>query len=72
MFELDGSDGGKFTVDLKNGTGSVSVGSTTKPDCTFIMSTGDFIDLVNGKLKAQQAFMKGKLKIRGNMRFAQK
>jgi len=72
LFELTGDNGGQFTVDLKNGNGSVSVGSTTKPDCTFVMSSSDFIELVNGKLNSQQAFMKGKLKIRGNMRFAQK
>ena len=56
-----------WTLDLKNGNGSVSKGSSGKPDCTLTMSEQVFQDLIGGKVNAQQAFMQGKLKIGGNM-----
>ena len=36
------------------------------------MLDADFMDLVSGKLKGQDAFMKGKMKIKGNMAKATK
>ena len=36
------------------------------------MLDADFMDLVSGKLKGQDAFMKGKMKIKGNMAKAMK
>eukprot|EP00742_Colponemidia_sp_Colp-10_P001526 GILJ01001637.1.p1 GENE.GILJ01001637.1~~GILJ01001637.1.p1 ORF type:complete len:557 (+),score=97.30 GILJ01001637.1:50-1720(+) len=59
-----------FTIDLKNGTGSVSQGSAAKPDVTFLMSDEDFVNVTLGKLNPQVAFMQGKMKIKGNMKFA--
>lgn len=36
------------------------------------MSDADFVELMAGKLNAQSAFMKGQIKIKGNMALAQK
>ena len=36
------------------------------------MLDADFVKLVQGKLNAQDAFMQGKMKIRGNMKAALK
>ena len=76
-FEIREKKGGEptlFTVDLKNGQGQYAVGAIkgVKPDCTFVMLDDDFMDLSNGKLKGQDAFMKGKMKIKGNMAAAMK
>ena len=60
------------TVDLKNGNGKISMGKEGKADATFIMLDNDFMKLADGKLKAQDAFMTGKMKIRGNMAKAMK
>ncbi|EGC34515.1 hypothetical protein DICPUDRAFT_55765 [Dictyostelium purpureum] len=62
----------KFTVDLKNGKGSVTTGAAPKADCTITMAEADFLDLMSGKLNGQVAFTKGKLKIKGNMGLAMK
>ena len=61
-----------ITVDLKNGNGKISFTAEGKPDATFIMLDGDFINLYAGKLKPQDAFMNGKMKIKGNMAKAMK
>jgi 3-hydroxyacyl-CoA dehydrogenase/3a,7a,12a-trihydroxy-5b-cholest-24-enoyl-CoA hydratase len=60
-------------VDHTTGAGAVEPTSADKAaDCTLILSDGDFVQLMSGKLNAQQAFMKGQLKIKGNMMAAQK
>ena len=58
-------------LDLKSG--SVSEGAATgKVDTTLTISDDDFVDLALNKLNPQTAFMKGKLKIQGNIMLAQK
>uniref|UniRef100_A0A672HR21 Sterol carrier protein 2 n=1 Tax=Salarias fasciatus TaxID=181472 RepID=A0A672HR21_SALFA len=61
-----------WTVDVKNGSGSVSNDPGKKADCTISMSDEDLPDLMSGKLNPQTAFFKGKLKIAGNMGMAMK
>ena len=64
--------GGAWTVDLKNRPGAVKPGATSQPDCTLVMNVDDFVGLMTGKLDGQQAFMQGKLKVKGNMMLATK
>jgi len=73
-FELTSADGkvGNWAIDLKNGAGAVTNTKHAKPDVTLVMKDADFIALSEGKLNAQSAFMKGQLKIKGNMMMAQK
>merc|ERR1712070_468512 len=70
IFQFDISDGEKFYVDLKNGTGSADFGENPKADCTITISDADFVAMSEGKLDGMQAFMGGKLKIKGNMMLA--
>ncbi len=72
VFQFDVDGGGTWTVDLKNGEGSVHQGAAEKSDCTIQMGHDDFIGLMTGKLDGQQAFMQGKLKVTGNMMLATK
>ncbi len=74
-FEMRAKKGDKpeyITLDLKNGNGSISFSKAGKADATFIMLDDDFMKLFAGKLKPQDAFMNGKMKIRGNMAKAMK
>jgi putative sterol carrier protein len=45
----------------------VKAGAHEKPTCTLKMSSADFLDLMNGKLAAMQAYTSGKLKIEGDI-----
>jgi hypothetical protein len=54
-----------WTVDLKSGPkGKVTAGASSGADCTLTLAEKDFVDLVQGKLDAQGAFLKGLLKVR--------
>eukprot|EP00440_Ansanella_granifera_P049323 gb/GFBE01053439.1/.p1 GENE.gb/GFBE01053439.1/~~gb/GFBE01053439.1/.p1 ORF type:complete len:112 (+),score=53.22 gb/GFBE01053439.1/:1-336(+) len=68
----DGGPEGKVTVDLKNGSGEIKTGEDAKADCTITIADDDFIAMAEGKLDGMQAFMGGKLKVKGNMMLAQK
>jgi len=63
-----------WTVDLKNGHGSVTVGvfANSSPNATIGIKDSDFVSLMQGSLNPQQAFMQQKLKISGNMGMATK
>jgi 3-hydroxyacyl-CoA dehydrogenase/3a,7a,12a-trihydroxy-5b-cholest-24-enoyl-CoA hydratase len=59
-----------WTIDVKNGKGSVTQGKAKDADATFQMLDEDYIQLVDGKLNPQMAFLSGKMKIKGNMKKA--
>lgn len=62
-----------WTLDLKNGNGSVKKGKEGKADATFAMTDDDAYNvMVTRTLNPQTAFMQGKMKIKGNMGAAQK
>lgn len=63
-----------FTKALDLKTGSVYEGApkSGKPDTTMTLSDEDLIALASGTLNPQTAFLKGKLKIAGNLMLAQK
>lgn len=52
--------------------GKVITGKAPNAQCTVIMTDGDFMDMVTGKLDGQIAFMTGKLQIQGDMALAMK
>src|SRR5699024_1457900 len=47
-------------------------GEQETPDCKLTMSTDDFKKMVDGELNGTQAFMTGRLKIKGEMGLALK
>merc|ERR1712099_178597 len=62
----------KFCLDLKNGNGSASFEENPSADVTITIADADMVAMAEGKLDGMQAFMGGKLKIKGNMMLAQK
>jgi len=74
-FDITSGSGSKcsWLVDLNSGSGSVAVSAeTAKADCSIAIKDEDFVSLMSGKLNPQQAFMKGLIKVKGNMMLAQK
>uniref|UniRef100_A0A8C4RW04 Peroxisomal multifunctional enzyme type 2 n=1 Tax=Erpetoichthys calabaricus TaxID=27687 RepID=A0A8C4RW04_ERPCA len=69
----DGITASQWTIDLKNGPGSLYKGlAQGKADVTFSLSDEDFMEVVHGKLNPQKAFFAGKLKVKGNIMLSQK
>ncbi|GAO01241.1 SCP2 sterol-binding domain-containing protein [Anaeromyxobacter sp. PSR-1] len=72
QFNISGPGGGTWGVDCTAPGGKVSEGAPTSPKCTVAATEQDFLNIVNGKLNPQMAFMSGKLKIQGDMGLAMK
>jgi len=72
VYQFDVAGAGTWSVDLKNAPGGVKNSAAPSPNCTIAMATDDFIGLMTGKLNGQQAFMAGKLKVKGDIMLATK
>lgn len=59
-------------IDLKSAKLYEGPPQNVKPDTTMTVSDDDFVDIALGKTNPQSAFMKGKLKITGNIMLTQK
>ena len=69
---IEGDGGGDWNCVIANGALTVNEGKNDSPNVSLTMAESDFLDLVNGKLNGQMAFMAGKLKITGEMALAMK
>ena len=72
QFELSGEGGGTYHISVDNGAFTVSEQAHPAPTVTLRMKADDYVNLVNGKLNGQVAFMTGKMKIDGNVMMAMK
>ena len=72
QFNISGPGGGSWTVDCTAPGGRIAAGTAPDAKCTVSATDLDFLNIVNGKLNAQMAFMSGKLKIQGDMGLAMK
>ena len=76
LFNVTGGPRGAsatWFVDAKGTEGvKAAVPPATKADCTITISDDNMVAMATGKLTGMQAFMSGKMKIKGNMGLAQK
>jgi putative sterol carrier protein len=72
QFELAGDGGGTYHVTVDHGTMAVHEGAHATPTATIKMNGDDYVKMVNGKLNGAMAFMKGQMKVLGNVLLAQK
>jgi len=72
QFELSGDGGGTYHVSVDDGKMEVVQGPAPAPSATIKMKGEDYVKMVNGQLSGTMAFMKGQMKIAGNVMLAQK
>lgn len=72
QFNITGDGGGDWNIAIANGNATVNQGVADNPNITLTMEAGNFVNLLQGKLNGQMAFMTGKLKIKGEMGLAMK
>jgi len=72
LFQLSGEGGGEWVVTIARQQCVVEKGSTTNPNLVFTASAQDCLDIFNGKLDGMSAFMRGKLRLQGDMSLAMK
>lgn len=72
QWDITGDDGGKWYAIFGDSGVEVSEGETESSDITITVAADDWMDIVNGKLNGQMAFLTGKLKIKGDMTLAMK
>jgi len=65
QFDVTGDEGGQWAIVLNGQDNRVTPGSCENPHCTITISDTDLVRLVQGELKAQLAFMTGRLKVLG-------
>ena len=67
QYIISGANGGDWSCAVNDGQCTVMAGRHEKPTCTLKMADGDFLDMMNGKLKPMQAYTSGKLKLEGDI-----
>lgn len=67
LFKISGKSGGEWVVKISNGNLDITEGVIDNPTTTLEMEDKDFLDMMNGKLPAMQAYTSGKLKISGDI-----
>jgi putative sterol carrier protein len=72
QFELSGDGGGNYNITVNEGTMEVKEGVAPTPSVTIKMSADDYVKMVNGELNGTMAYMKGQMKVTGNLMLAQK
>jgi putative sterol carrier protein len=72
QWELSGSNGGEWWIDVNDGTYKMGKGKIDNPSVTFVTSDKNWVALSNGTLGGNWAFFTGRLKIRGDQNLARK
>jgi putative sterol carrier protein len=72
QFKFTGAEPGSWFAVIKDGAVKVEQGDHPAPKMTLTADSADYIDLFTGKLDPMQAFMKGKLKLQGDLNLAMK
>ena len=70
QFNLNGADGGKYQLQIRDGACQVSEGVHPDPQVTLAMSGEDCLKVLNGQISGTMVAMTGRLRISGDMGLA--
>ncbi len=72
QFNITDVNEAHYWLEVKGENLEIHEGQAEEPQMTLIATKGDFADMVYGRSKAMQAFMSGKLRVKGDMGLAMK
>ncbi len=70
QINIIGPNGGDWAVTIKNQKLEVKEGTYPSPTLVINIAETDYMDVVNGKMSGEKAFMTGKLKFKGDIALA--
>lgn len=72
QFKFSGDEASNWIVTIKDKTCTAKEGVHDSPTMTFEADSEDYKDIVTGKQNAMNAFMQGKVKLKGDLNLAMK
>ncbi|MEJ2710844.1 MAG: SCP2 sterol-binding domain-containing protein [Anaerolineales bacterium] len=72
QYHLTGEEGGDWIITIKDGQCTVVEGEADNANMTLTADAQDYKEVILGKTDAMQAFMKGKIKLAGDLNLAMK
>lgn len=72
QFEITGADGGNWTALIRDSACTIEENTQSTPSVTLTMSDKTWLAMVNRELNGMQAFMTGKLRVKGDIMLAQR
>ena len=72
QWDLSGSQGGQWWIDVNDGTYKMGKGKIANPSVTFVATDKDWVAVSNHQLGGTWAYLSGRLKIRGDQGIARK
>ena len=67
QMNITGDNGGDWNITIKDQKIEIKEGVHSSPAINVKMKDEDYLNLVNGKLSGEKAFMTGKLRFKGNI-----
>jgi putative sterol carrier protein len=72
QWDLSGSNGGQWWIDVNDGTYKMGKGQIPNPNVTFISKDKDWVAICHDQLSGTWAYLTGRLKVRGDQAVARK